>query len=116
MNNGEHVIGLFQGMFEKNMLTFTPGWDSNAGEPDDFTHVCVIQRRVKEQGVELTSEVDEITVGPASFTAIDPDGPDPLRSARVRRTTSTLVGRMAYINTESNHEIRIPYSVKQLAK
>ena len=74
MNNGEHVIGLFQGMFEKNMLTFTPGWDSNAGEPDDFTHVCDIQRRVKEQGVELTSEVDEITVGPASFTAIDPDG------------------------------------------
>ena len=58
MNNGEHVIGLFQGMFEKNILIFTPGWDSNAGEPDDFTHVCDIQRRVKEQGVELTSEVD----------------------------------------------------------
>jgi predicted enzyme related to lactoylglutathione lyase len=74
MNNGEHVIGLFQGMFEKNMLTFTPGWDSNAGEPDDYTHVRDTQRRVKEQGVELTSEVDEITVGPASFTAIDPDG------------------------------------------
>ena len=74
MKNGEHVIGLFQGMFEKNMLTFNPGWDSNASELDNYTDVREIQRRVKAQGVELTSEADESTVGPASFTAIDPDG------------------------------------------
>ena len=74
MKNGEHVIGLFQGMFEKNMLTFNPGWDSNASELDNYTDVREIQRRVKEQGVELTSEADESTVGPASFTANDPDG------------------------------------------
>ena len=74
MKNGEHVIGLFQGMFEKNMLTFNPGWDSNTSELDNYTDVREIQRRVKEQGVELTSEADESTVGPASFTANDPDG------------------------------------------
>ena len=83
MNNGEHVIGLFQGMFEKNMLTFTPGWDSNASEPDDYTHVRDIQRRVKEHGVEVTSEADESTVEPASFTAIDPGGKHPPFDRRV---------------------------------
>ena len=74
MKNGETVIGLFQGMFEKNMLTFNPGWDSNARELDDYTDVREIQRRLKEQDVELISEADENTVGPASFIAVDPDG------------------------------------------
>ena len=67
--------------------------------------------------MEVTSEADESTVEPASFTAIDPGGkPDTLQPARVGRTTSTLAGHMANINTEDNHEIRISYSVKQLAK
>ena len=71
---GEHAIGLFQGMFEKNMLTFNPGWDQNAGKLDDYTDVRELQRRLKEQDVELISEADESTVGPASFIAVDPDG------------------------------------------
>ena len=74
MKNGETVIGLFQGMFDKNSLTFNPGWDSNASELDDYTDVREIQRRLKEQGVELVSEADESTAGPASFIAVDPDG------------------------------------------
>ena len=74
MKNGETIIGLFQGMFEKNMLTFNPGWDSNAHELDDYTDVRELQRRLKEQDVELISEADENTVGPASFIAVDPDG------------------------------------------
>ena len=74
MKNGGHVIGLFQGMFEKNMLTFNPGWDSNASKLDDYTDVRELQQRLKEQGVELVSEADESTVGPASFIAVDPDG------------------------------------------
>lgn len=73
MKNGDHTIGLFKGMFEKNMLTFNPGWDSNAGELDSFTDVRDLQRRLKEQDVELVSEVDESTTGPASFIALDPD-------------------------------------------
>ena len=74
MKNGGHVIGLFQGMFEKNMLTFNPGWDSNASNLDDYTDVRELQQRLKEQGVELISEADESTVGPASFITVDPDG------------------------------------------
>ena len=74
MKNGDHVIGLFQGMFEKNCLTFNPGWNSDAGELDDFTDVRDLQRQLKESGVELVSEADETTTGPASFMAIDPDG------------------------------------------
>ena len=74
MKNGDHVIGLFQGMFEKNTLTFNPGWDSNARELDSFTDVREIQRQLREQGVELMSEVDENTSGPASFIVVDPDG------------------------------------------
>ena len=74
MKNGGHVIGLFKGMFEKNMLTFNPGWDSNARKLDDFTDVRELQQRLKEQGVELISEADESTAGPASFIAVDPDG------------------------------------------
>ncbi len=74
MKNGDHAIGLFQGMFEKNMLTFNPGWDSNARELDSFTDVRDLQRQLKAQGVELISEADESTAGPASFMAVDPDG------------------------------------------
>ena len=74
MKNGDHAIGLFQGMFEKNMLTFNPGWDSDARELDTFTDVRDLQRQLKEQGLELISEADESTTGPGSFIAVDPDG------------------------------------------
>ncbi len=74
MKNGGTVIGLFQGMFDKNMLTFNPGWDSDARKLDDYTDVRELQRRLKEQDVELISEADEGTVGPASVIAVDPDG------------------------------------------
>ena len=74
LKNGDHVIGLFQGMFEGNIMTFNPGWDQNASNVDPFTDVCEIQRRLKEAGVELTSEADDATTGPASFTLTDPDG------------------------------------------
>ena len=74
MKNGDHAIGLFQGMFEKNTLTFNPGWDSNARQLDSFTDVRDLQRHLKAQGVELISEADESTTGPASFIAVDPDG------------------------------------------
>ena len=74
MKNGDTAIGLFQGMFEKNMLTFNPGWDSNAGALDKFTDIRELQRLLKEQGVELMSEADESSAGPASFIAVDPDG------------------------------------------
>jgi catechol 2,3-dioxygenase-like lactoylglutathione lyase family enzyme len=74
LRNGDHTIGLFQGMFEKNTLTFNPGWDKNAEQLDTFTDVRDLQRQLKEQGVELLSEADETTTGPASFVAVDPDG------------------------------------------
>lgn len=74
LKNGDHVIGLFQGMFEKNMLTFNPGWDSNAQKLDAFTDVRELQRELKAQGVQLMTEADENTTGPASFLAVDPDG------------------------------------------
>ena len=74
LKNGDHAIGLFQGMFEKNMLTFNPGWDSNAAKLDKFDDVRELQRQLKAQGVELTSEADETTTGPASFATVDPDG------------------------------------------
>jgi lactoylglutathione lyase len=74
MKNGGTVIGLFQGMFERNMLTFNPGWDGNASTLDDFTDVRELQHHLKEQGVELISEADEGTTGPASFMTVDPDG------------------------------------------
>jgi len=74
LKNGDRVIGLFQGMFEKNMLTFNPGWDQDAQELGHFTDVRELQRQLKAQGVELLAEADEQTEGPASFVAIDPDG------------------------------------------
>ena len=74
MKNENINIGLFQGMFEKNLLTFNPGWDSNAHKLDSFTDVRVLQEELKAQGIQLESEVEEGTEGPASFTLFDPDG------------------------------------------
>ncbi len=74
LKNGDCVIGLFQGMFEKNMLTFNPGWDNNAKEIDSFTDVRELQRQLKAQGVEFQTEADETTTGPAYFVITDPDG------------------------------------------
>ena len=74
LKNGTTVIGLFQGMFEKNSLTFNPGWTSDAQELDVFTDVRELQRQLKAQGVEILAEADEDTTGPASFVVVDPDG------------------------------------------
>ena len=74
LKNREHSIGLFQGMFEKNTLTFNPGWDSNAQKLDEFTDVRELQKQLKAQGVELMTEADESTTGPAYFMLMDPDG------------------------------------------
>jgi lactoylglutathione lyase len=74
MKNGDHVIGLFQGMFERNILTFNPGWDQNAQKLDAYTDIRQLQRQLKAQGVAFVSEADESTTGPASFIAVDPDG------------------------------------------
>jgi lactoylglutathione lyase len=74
LKNGPHVIGLFQGMFEKNSLTFNPGWDSNASKLNTFTDVRDLQRELKAHGVRLTTEADETSTGPASVTTIGPDG------------------------------------------
>ena len=74
IKNGYHTIGLFQGMFEKNTLTFNPGWDRNANKLHTFTDIRTLQRHLKEQGVELVSEADESLAGPASFFLLDPDG------------------------------------------
>ena len=74
LRNGDHVIGLFQGMFEKNILTFNPGWDQQCNETDSFTDVREIQRALKERGLALVREADEASQGPASLTLVDPDG------------------------------------------
>lgn len=74
LKNGSTVIGLFQGMFERNILTFNPGWDSDAKQLPEFTDVRDLQRELKAQGVQLLSEADEDTSGPASFLVEDPDG------------------------------------------
>ena len=74
LKNGDHVIGLFQGMFDRNTLTFNPGWDSNAQKLETFTDIRELQHKLKARGVEFTSEADESTKGPASFMVMDPDG------------------------------------------
>ena len=74
LRNGGHTIGLFQGMFDKNLLTFNPGWDDEAQPIDDYTDVRELQRRLKEAGVTLAVEADESGAGPASFVILDPDG------------------------------------------
>ena len=74
MKNGDHAIGLFQGMFEKNILTFNPGWNRDAQQLKDFTDVRELQRQLKERGVLMISEADNNSTGPASFMVADPDG------------------------------------------
>ena len=74
LKNGEAVIGLFQGMFDKNILTFNPGWDGNAQPLASFTDVRELQRQLKAQGVAFASEADESTTGPTSFVVVDLDG------------------------------------------
>ncbi|MGD9488227.1 MAG: VOC family protein [Calditrichaceae bacterium] len=74
MKNEDHIIGLFQGMFEKNILTFNPGWDQNANTLDSFTDVRDLQRELKRQGLRIENESDESGKGPASFMVTDPDG------------------------------------------
>ena len=74
LKNGDHVLGLFQGMFERNVLTFNPGWDQDAQPLDSFSDVRAIQKELKAAGVELTQEADESTTGPASIAFLDPDG------------------------------------------
>ncbi|MFD4247115.1 VOC family protein [Streptomyces sp. NPDC058525] len=74
LKNGDHVIGLFQGMFDKNMLTFNPGWDSDAEALDSFTDIRELQRELKARGVPFVTEADESGSGPGSFLLVDPDG------------------------------------------
>ena len=74
MKNGSCTIGLFQGMFEKNILTFNPGWDENATKLDSFTDVRELQRQLKAKGIKIETEADEEVSGPGSFVVVDPDG------------------------------------------
>jgi len=74
LRNNEHTIGLFQGMFEKNILTFNTGWDKFGKTVDSFLDIREIQKILKDEGVEFNSEADEKTTGPASFVIRDPDG------------------------------------------
>lgn len=74
LKNGSTVIGLFQGMFPKNILTFNPGWDQDANALESFTDVRQLQQDLKSKGVQFESEADETTSGPASFIVLDPDG------------------------------------------
>jgi len=74
LKNGSKVIGLFQGMFDKNILTFNPGWDQAAQTLPSFTDVRELQRQLKQGGLKLMTEADESTQGPASFMLTDPDG------------------------------------------
>ncbi len=74
LKNGDCVIGLFQGMFERNILTFNPGWDQAAQPLDSFTDVRELKRQLRDQGVEILQEAGEGAAGPASFVVVDPDG------------------------------------------
>lgn len=74
MKNGESLVGLFQGMFENNILTFNPGWDQNAGPVEGFDDVRAIQKDLREKGLKFETEADESSTGPASFVVVDPDG------------------------------------------
>lgn len=74
LQNREHILGLFQGMFERNTLTFNPGWDQNAQKLDSFTDIRDLQKQLKEQGIEFEFEADESSEGPAHFVIMDPDG------------------------------------------
>ncbi len=74
LKNGQHKIGLFQGMFDKNTLTFNPGWDSDGNALDSFEDVRTIQKHLKEAGIAFQVEADESSTGPAHFALLDPDG------------------------------------------
>ncbi|WP_422375895.1 VOC family protein [Roseibium sp.] len=74
LKNGDTVIGLFQGMFDKNMLTFNPGWNQSAEKLDDFQDIRALQKELKAKGYQFASEADEASSGPASFVLVDPDG------------------------------------------
>lgn len=74
LKNGDQIIGLFQGMFERNMLTFNPGWNQDAGEVNPFTDVRELQKALKADGMMFAQEADEESEGPASFVVVDPDG------------------------------------------
>jgi len=74
LRNGDTVIGLFQGMFERNTLTFNPGWDRDTNALGSFTDVRELQRQLKAQGIEIAAEVDESGSGPGNFVVLDPDG------------------------------------------
>jgi predicted lactoylglutathione lyase len=74
MKNGAQVIGLFQGMFDKNILTFNPGWSQDAQQLKEFIDVRKLQRQLKDGGVNMIAEADERSTGPASFMMVDPDG------------------------------------------
>jgi class 3 adenylate cyclase/predicted enzyme related to lactoylglutathione lyase len=86
MKNGDHAIGLFQGMFDKNILTFNPGWGSNSEKLSEFTDVRELQRQLKDRGVTMVSEADESTTGPANFMVVDPDGNTILVDQHVKPT------------------------------
>jgi predicted lactoylglutathione lyase len=72
--NGEAIIGLFHGMFDRNILTFNPGLNNRTQQLDEFTDVREIQRTLMEQGIEVMTEVDESTSGAGSIMLVDPDG------------------------------------------
>ena len=74
MKNGNALVGLFQDMFDKNILTFNPGWDESANKLEDFTDVRDIQKHIKSYQIPLITEADESSSGPASFVILDPDG------------------------------------------
>ena len=74
MKNELALIGLFQGMFQNNILTFNPGWDENAQNLENFDDIREIQQHLKSSNIQLTAEVDENTAGPASIMLTDPDG------------------------------------------
>jgi lactoylglutathione lyase len=74
MKNGDHAIELFQGLFDKNILTFNPGWSREARQLGEFTDIRELQRQLKDRGVNLIQEADESSTGPASFMIVDPDG------------------------------------------
>lgn len=74
LRNGEHTLGLFQGMFENNILTFNPGWDKNNQKLDSFMDIRDIHQQLKSQGVEMVQESLTGKTGPSSFAILDPDG------------------------------------------
>jgi predicted enzyme related to lactoylglutathione lyase len=74
MKNENSLIGLFQGMFENNILTFNPGWDENGKNIESYKDIREIQNKLKSQGIKIDNEIDPTSTGPASLTISDPDG------------------------------------------